>query len=178
MRDSLHRRLVSAKASFDVWEGLQNGRADYRTVAAMDPYAAFFNQAEHASFDSFIVNSCSLFEKRTDTVNFAFFLKMLKSNLGEAEYAAFEREIALLKPTWLKIGRIRNEAIGHRSSQKSVVEIFREVGITPEAIETFLDNSLRILNKISSSTLGAIPNRGFDEHEKMHTKKLLDYLRR
>ena len=180
MRDSLHRCLVSAEASFDVWEGIQEGRADHQKIAGMQPYAAFFNQAELALLESFIVNSYSLFEtgRRTgDTVNFRAFLNVCKADLDELELSGFEEAMKLLRPTWTKIAQIRNSAIGHRSSQRNVSDVFKKAGLTAHEIGIFLTNSLKLLNEISKSTLDGGSNARFNLFSKVHTENLLDDLR-
>lgn len=60
------------------------------------------------------------------------------------------------KPLWVKVGVLRNNAFGHRSDSKTIEEIFKEAGITPNQLKKLIDLTKRLLNTITRALDGTV----------------------
>lgn len=141
---------MQAQISFDLWEGLREARSCADTVKAMQPYASFFVGTEHALFDSFVVLSYSIFETRKDSVNMSILLKSVSSKIKDVEMAAIKDEVKSLKPTWLKLGVLRNEVVGHQALNLTSFQSFGKAAISPDEIREYLSKAQALLGRISS----------------------------
>ena len=140
---------MQAQISFDLWEGLREARSNVEIVNAMQPYAGFFVGTERALFDSFVVLSYSIFEMRKDTVNMSRLIRSVREKITEEKKPKIEDEVKLLKPTWLKLGILRNEVVGHQALNQSTFQSFQKAGVTPEEIQDYLSKSQDLLSTIS-----------------------------
>lgn len=175
LASSIFQSLTEANVSFDLWEGLREGRSDRETVKAMQPYAAFFTGTENALFDSFIVLLYALYETRKDTVSFNSLLQSLEGNAPEATLNNFRDRVKGLKRIWVKIGVLRNEAVGHQSLSSHPSQVFEKAAISPLQIREFLEESQRLLKDIALDCLGITII--FNVRCKSHLERLLTCVR-
>jgi len=174
---SLGTAITEARRHFQIWEALQEARADEVSVRSMNLYKEFFVPTISAHFESAIVFCYQLFETRNDTVNFS----SLKKALKEIEGRDIEQEQPLtdiqnkIKPIWVKISKLRNQSVGHLSSEKPQAEIFSQAGLSPEDVWDFLSLSMRLHQAITYPRSQSI--EGFNVEAKSATARLVAALR-
>lgn len=171
--NSIGDTISEARWHFQVWEALQEARADEASVRVMNRYLEFFSSTMRAHFESYVIACYQLCETRSDTVNFSSLKRALKEVEGrdidaEPELVTMQAE---MKPLWVKIGRLRNESVGHLSREKPQVEVFREVGVSAEEIESFMGLAAKLHQGITYPRDKSID--GFNIDGKPSTKRLL-----
>jgi hypothetical protein len=171
----LYRILTEAQISFDLWEGLREARSAQDTVDAMQRYAVFFTGAESAMLGSFIVLLYSLYETRWDTVNFHTLLRTLNPDLPPAENANLDACVKALKATWIKLGILRNEVVGHQALDRSPYESFSKAAVSPQEIRDYLIGSQTLLGHISSTVFNTC--LAFNIKGKPYLERLLTDMR-
>jgi hypothetical protein len=175
--ESLAITITEARWHFQIWEALQEARADEASVRAMNRYKEFFVATMSAHFESAIVSCYQLFETREDTVNFS----TLKKALKEAEKRDLDQEQTLadiqrdIRPIWVKIARLRNNAVGHTSSETPQAEIFAKADLKPQDIWAFLDLAIKLHQGITYPRSQAM--EGFNINGKPATNLLMKALR-
>ena len=176
--DSLGLTITEARWHFQIWEALQEQRADPAAVRVMNKYLEFFRSTQAAHFDATIVNSYQLFETRTDTVNFS----TLKTALKALEARDIDKEPELvrlqgeIKPLWIKIAHLRNNVVGHYSSAKPQIELFNDSKITPEDIWSFFKLTMALHQGITRPRNRNI--EAFNINGKPATVALIDALKK
>ncbi len=147
--DGIGDTISSAQWHFDVWEAIEESRSDPKNVEVLNKYIEFFRATGLSLFESYIISCYQLFETRKDTVSFP----QLKRELMSAESLDIDANAIasqqLLKPTWKKICRIRNNTVGHMSNDKNVADIYKEVDLKPAEIRTYIEECKKLLNNIT-----------------------------
>ncbi len=69
--------------------------------------------------------------------------------MPDTKLKAIEKRYQGLRPTWLKIATLRNEAFGHRPINSELSDVFRKASITPKDIRVLIDDTQLFLNEIS-----------------------------
>jgi hypothetical protein len=117
----------------------------------MNNYHPFFVVAIHAHFVACVDALYSLYETRPDTHNIPQLLTKLKSDghLSDEELASFQQRYEMLKPTWVKVGILRNNAFGHRSSTEDMSEVFQKAQLAPDDLHDLIEGTKSLLNDIS-----------------------------
>lgn len=174
---SLATTITEARWHFQIWEALQEARADAASVKAMNRYKEFFVATMSAHFESAIVSCYQLFETRDDTVNFFSLKKVLKGSEKrdidqEHALAELQRDI---RPIWIKIAKVRNNAVGHMSSDKPQSEVFEKADLKPQDIWSFLDMTIKLHHGITYPRNQTI--EGFAIDGKPATNHLMEVLR-
>ena len=174
--ESLAITITEARWHFQVWEALQEARSDEASLEAMNRYKEFFVPTMSAHFESTIVACYQLLETRDDTVSFSTLKKALKDiekrDLDQEQpMAGIQRDI---HPIWIKIARLRNQAVGHVSSEKPQSEIFAQADLKPQDIWTFIDLSIRLHQGITYPRSQTI--EGFNINGKPATAHLIKML--
>jgi len=172
---TLYRILTEAQTSFDLWEGLREARSDQATVDAMQRYSVFFTGTESALLDSFIVLLYSLFETRRDTINFHTLIRTLDLTLSATQKADLADRVKALKATWLKLGILRNEVVGHQSLNQLPAQSFAKAAISPQEIQDYLIKSQALLGHISSTLFNTCLS--FNVKGKPYLERLLTDMR-
>lgn len=172
---AIFQSLTEAEINFDLWEGLREGRSDRETVRALQPYAAFFSGAENALFDSFILILYAVYETRRDTVSITALLKAVEATVLTAPLEVFKARAKALKPAWVKVGILRNEAVGHQALNTIPARVFENAAISPQAIRELLKDSQRLLADIALEAFKI--KMVFNARSKPHLDRLLADLR-
>jgi hypothetical protein len=77
----------------------------------------------------------SVLETRNDTHNIPGLLRAVRRcGKDAAALSTIEAKVESLRPTWVKVSRIRNEVFGHRSKERSPTQVFAEIDLLPEQI--------------------------------------------
>ncbi len=176
--DLLALTISQARGHFQVWEALQESKADPASVRVMNGYREFFHFTEKALFASCIVACNLLFEKNKKTVSF----HSLKTSLKASESRDIEREPELaalldrMKTLWIKVGRLRNEAFGHVSNKATQQEVFSKAQVSGQDLQDFLDLAVKLHHGITHPRTQSF--EAFNLNGKPATLRLLDRLSR
>ncbi len=143
--------ISSAQWHFDVWEALEEARANSQNVSVLNKYLEFFRATGTANFESYIISCYQLFETRRDTVSFPQLKRELKTALNfdvDSDPEAVKTQ-ASLRPIWQKICKLRNESVGHLTIDKPIARVYVEADIKPEQIRLFIDGVKELINNIT-----------------------------
>ncbi|NIJ88580.1 hypothetical protein FHR49_001367 [Xanthomonas campestris] len=131
LRKSLHTMLTQAEIDLEMWQAMRKARSDHDVVVMLNRrYGRFYIAAENALFNSLISISYKAFETRRDTINFWQLHRTLPASMKPEVEAELDVLFARIKSIWLKVGIVRNNIVGHQSSENSVEEFHRIAGIT------------------------------------------------
>ena len=146
IRKSLHTMLTQAEIDLEMWQAMRKARSDPEVVVMLNrKYGRFYIAAENALFNSLITILYKALETRRDTVNFGQLIKTLPPSMDPEIKAELEELSGKLKPTWVKIGLVRNKVVGHQSLQESTEDVHRLAGITILELEEFVKNAQHLL---------------------------------
>jgi len=145
----LRQAAMHAALNYEVWWVYKSSDTRPRYVDAMNRYHIHFTTAIHAHFVAMISALYRIYETRDDTHNFKALLRAISDEHGAAATAPFEQQFDALKPIWIKVGRLRNEAFGHRSTAASIEEVFASVQVSPNEFKKLIEGTRELLNSIS-----------------------------
>ncbi|MBB2756031.1 UNVERIFIED_ORG: hypothetical protein GGR68_000129 [Xanthomonas campestris] len=150
LRRELHTMLTQAEIDLEMWQAMRKARSDREVLVMLNRrYGRFYIAAENALFNSLISILYKAFEKRKDTINFHQLRKTFPASITpeiEAELGALFTKI---KVTWVKVGIVRNNIVGHQSSENSVEEVHRLADITIPELEELVKNMQHLLYLIA-----------------------------
>ncbi|MDO9514553.1 MAG: hypothetical protein Q7J01_00435 [Syntrophales bacterium] len=175
---SLATAITEARWHFQIWEALQEAKANETSVKLMNLYKEFFVPTMSAHFESASISCCQLFETRSDTVNFPSLIRGLKKVEGrdimkEQPLVDIQKRVKLI---WVKISQIRNQSVGHVSSKKPQTEIFAQAGLSPQDVWAFIDLSIKLHQGITYPRNQSI--EGFNVNGKPATTRLIESLKK
>ena len=143
------RVLFRANVFFESWwqsAGVE-GRRAFKQF--WDEHWEFWRFNEHAMQFAFVVYSASLFETRTDTVNFGGLWRETKPYRSDgALETEFEYMWTEIQPVAKSVIVLRSNAMAHRSKALSYNNAFKIANVTPDQIRVFLQSAWRLLNII------------------------------
>jgi hypothetical protein len=156
--EALRHSANVASLNYDIWWVYKS--KEYRPiyVDTMNRYLGFFDTSLHAHFVALLVALYPMYETRRDTFNLPRLLKVLdkERRISANVLAKANALYAEAKPLWVKVGVLRNNAFGHRSDSKTIEEIFKEAGITPNQLKKLIELTKRLLNTISRALDGSV----------------------
>ena len=151
IRQSLHTMLTQAEIDFDMWVAMRNARQDHNVIVMLNRrYGRFYVAAENAFFNSLITILYEVFERRSDTVNFWNLRKTLPEDADPALLQELDKSFASIKKTWLRIGVIRNEVVGHQTLKRTAKESHAFAGMTFDDIQGMIKSCQELLFHIAS----------------------------
>jgi hypothetical protein len=174
--DLLGLTISQARRHFQVWEALEEAKAEPAKVRAMNLYLEFFDSNSKALFVSCIAACYCLFEGNKKAVSF----RSLKDSLNSFDNRDIEQEPELadlqakMKTLWTKISRLRNEAFGHVSNNATPREVFAKAKVSPQDIQDFLDLAVKLHHGITYPRTQSFD--AFNLDGKPATRRLLDQL--
>jgi hypothetical protein len=115
----------------------------------MNRYHIFFATGIHAHFVAMIAALYRIYETRNDTHNFKTLLAAIADWASAEATQEFQQRFEILKPIWVKVSRLRNEAFGHRSAGARIKDIFAAVQVTPDEFRQLIVGTQELLNAIS-----------------------------
>ena len=151
--NSLCETATNASLNYDIWWALKSSDTRPLFVNSMNRYKIYFSVAINSHFMAFVVGLYMLYEKRSDTTNIPNALKVLKSN---REISGVTQELVCTlyneaKPIWVKICVLRNNFVGHNSSEKAFDEIFRVANIKPDEIKALIEITKKLLTGLADA---------------------------
>jgi hypothetical protein len=150
LRQSLHTMLTQAEIDLEMWQAMRKARSDHEVVVMLNRrYGRFYIAAENALFNSLILILYKAFETRKDTVNFWQLRKTLPASVAPEIKAELDGMFTKIKTTWVKVGIVRNNIVGHQSSENSVEEFHRLAGITILELEDLVKDMQHLLYLIA-----------------------------
>lgn len=145
-RQSLHTMLTQAEIDLEMWHAMRKARSDHEVVVMLNRrYGRFFIAAENALFNSLISILYKAFETRRDTINFWQLRKTLPASMAPEIEAELDGQFFKIKSTWIKVGIVRNNVVGHQSSENSVDEFHRIADITILELEELVKDMQHLL---------------------------------
>lgn len=151
LRQSLHTMLTQAEIDLEMWQAMRNARFDHDFAVMLNRrYGRFYIAAENALFNSLISILYKAFETRTDTVNFWQLRKTLPISMAPEIKSELASLFAKIKATWIKVGIVRNNIVGHQSSENSAEEFHRLAGITILELEELVNDMQQLLYLIAT----------------------------
>lgn len=149
--DELRHTVVVAMQNFDIWWVYKQRQDRTRYINVLNAYPAFFQTSLHAHFVALIVALYRLYETRNDTFNLTELMKRVESEtaISPQSLSAIKRKIAAARKQWVKVCILRNEAFGHRAHSRSVSEVFKKAGVTPNELRGLIHRTKNIMNAIS-----------------------------
>ncbi len=155
-RQELFMRINQAQVQHDLLVALRDCTAIPENLVKFNRNLRFFASVESALFNSTVVLLYTLYERRKDTVNFHQLLEQLRSSVPPEDLDAYLERLKLIKPTWVRVGVIRNELVGHQTLERSRVSAESKAGLKFSDVDTLLAHARELLFDISS--------RHFDTH--------------
>ncbi|QBN30934.1 hypothetical protein EBA02_02730 [Xanthomonas oryzae pv. oryzae] len=139
LRRSLHLMLTQAEIDLEMWQAMCKSREDREVMAMINRrYSRFYIAAENALFNSLISILYKAFENRKDTIN----LRQLRRSLPNLNNPNIEAELDTLfkkiEVVWVKVCVLRNNIVGHQSSEKSAEDFHGIANITTLDLEVLV----------------------------------------
>jgi len=145
--------MIGAGLSYDVWRVYTNPpeRKEYR--ATMNRYALFFAISIHAHFVAMLVALYRVYETRDDTYNIPTLLRHVRREkiLPESVIDKLDEKYKTVKPLWVKVGILRNEAFAHKTVEANSDEIFKKANVTPDQVRELIKATKDLLNEFSQA---------------------------
>lgn len=151
----LRQAASHAALNYEIWWVYKSSETRPVYIDTMNRYPIFFHTAIHAHFVAMIIALYRIFETREDTHNFRGLLRELVNEFDadNSDVQTFRERYRDLKPTWVKISKLRNNAFGHRNSEATIKEVFAEVAVSPNEFRDFIIQTQELLNDISRQYL-------------------------
>ena len=154
IREELFRRIDDVNVQHGVLEGFRVAMLDAGIVVAYNRNVRFFGTVEASLFNSIVVLLYSLYETRSDTVNFRTLLDAIAAVSGEEQAREYRQRISNLKPIIAKVCMLRNEAIGHQSTDRPLSETHTRANLLYSDVEMLLTETMQLFVDISSAQFG------------------------
>ena len=150
LQQSLHTMLTQAEIDLEMWQAMRKGRSDTEVVIMLNRrYGRFYIAAENALFNSLITILYKAFESRKDTVNFSELRRSLPASMPTGVKEELDALFAKIKRVWKKISIVRNNIVGHQSSEGSAGEFHRIAGISIKELEEVVKDMQHLLYLIA-----------------------------
>ncbi|MES2415204.1 MAG: hypothetical protein V4614_15470 [Pseudomonadota bacterium] len=147
----LFMMLTHAQVDMEMWIAMRYRRQGDEAVAMLNRrYARFYSVAETALFNSVIVLLYSVFEKRTDTVNFHSLLATFEATSDPAFLNKLDKSFKEMKKTWIRISLLRNNVVGHQSLELSDKQKELAAGMSIGDMRTMLEACKELLFEIGT----------------------------
>ncbi|MEA9576938.1 hypothetical protein [Xanthomonas campestris] len=150
LRKSLHTMLTQAEIDLEMWQAMRNARSDREVLVMINRrYGRFYIAAENALFNSLISILYKAFETRKDTINFWELRRTFPASMTPGIEAELGALFVKIKATWVKVGIVRNNIVGHQSSENSAEEVHRLADITILELEELVRDMQHLLYLIA-----------------------------
>jgi hypothetical protein len=175
--EEIFHTLIEVEDSFKIWNKLKEHQSMQCSVNKMKKYSDFFLTTIQAHFTLYVIGLYRLFETRNDTVNIPKLKEFLEkgNKLENNKIQELNDLLSTAKNIWIKISILRNEAIGHSAKKFPITEVFQKAKITPLEIENLIDNTIKLMNKITYSLYNE--SSFLLSKAEIHTDKLIKELK-
>tara|TARA_R110000796_G_scaffold206475_1_gene322806 strand:+ start:53 stop:610 length:558 start_codon:yes stop_codon:yes gene_type:complete len=146
--DILARLIERSRAYFDLYKFIEG--SDYRPqiIDQMNDYFWFFRFQGHILRYVLIVELGALFEKTNKSVCFQSVLERAKSRIHHVKHAELTQVLEDAHVVSSKVSTLRNKAFAHRDSRLDFDDAFKEAGITLDEIESLIEASKALADKL------------------------------
>ncbi len=175
--EELQNTIKTANLNYEIWWIYKNKETRELYLDAVKTYPLFFQISFHAHFVAMIVSIYRLYETRKDTINIPQLVKLLenKNVISNKDIEEIKFDIKQIKPLWVKVSVLRNNAFGHSSNELDYDEILKEANVKLNQFKEIIDESKSILNKIT--VLWNNSSQAFNLKSTKDTIKLLEDLK-
>jgi|GEM_PF-2362160 len=150
IRQSLYKMLTHAEIDFEMWQAMRKARSDKEVASMLNRrYGHFYIAAENALFNSLITILYKMFETCDNTINFRQLFNTLPTDISPEIKAELDGLRANIKDTWIKVGLVRNNIVGHQSLEQSPEEVHCIAGITLSDLHRLIKNAQHLLYLIA-----------------------------
>jgi hypothetical protein len=150
VREVIERAIELARR-YAVWWQLSNKDTFAQNEAVVNDHEDYFTTTTHALFESFVVITYQLYERRNDTISIPTLIESLAPSNAE-----LSRELAAMvdrnKPLLAKAFAIRSGVYAHRSKKQPPEAIFSAAGITARGMETIVRVTTDIVASLADAT--------------------------
>ncbi|MGZ4883694.1 MAG: AbiU2 domain-containing protein [Halobacteriota archaeon] len=149
--DELRQATVAADLNYQIWWAYKSPDTRPRFIDTLNGYPLFFQTSIHAHFVALLVALYRLYETRHDTFNIPNLLRSLRAQALLPDSTIDEIELLQknLKPLWLKVKLLRNEAFAHRTRALSFDEIFKKAKATPNDLRDLIEKTKHLINRVT-----------------------------
>lgn len=142
--------LVLARRFFDIWWVYEGADTRPSALEAMNRFPEFFRFDEHAQFVSLVTHLASLFENRSDTINFDALIAEAQAQalVPSAALAAAGAALSSVAHLRSKIALLRSNLFSHRSASLSYEDAFTKAAITPFQLRDLTEAGREIVNAL------------------------------
>ncbi|MFC1476611.1 hypothetical protein ACFL5S_01450 [Fibrobacterota bacterium] len=146
----LRHTIMLAHANHNIWLCYKKPYTRRKYLSTMNRHLSFFSTSLHAHFVAMIIALYRLLETKKETVNLNSFLKVLKEkeNFDRLSLGYLKSRITRMKPSWLKVNRVRNNIFAHRRAGISSDEIFRRSGLSYKDFRQLIRNSFNFVEHV------------------------------
>lgn len=156
VRQALFMRINQAQVHHDLLVSLRDSTAVQDNLVKLNRNLRFFAGVESALYNSIVVLLYSLYETRKDTVNFHQLLELSESTIFSNNLGEYQDRLKDIKPTWVRVGIIRNELVGHQTLEHDWAAAELKADLKFLDVDALLAHAKQLLFDISS--------RHFDTH--------------
>ena len=145
----------------------------------MNKYDMHFHTAIHAHFVAMIIPLYRMYETRGDTFNIPRFVDRLFDDdvISQTDHDELIGDFQnIIKPHWIKISIIRNEALGHHAINQTMEAVFKRADAKNVIFEEIISYTKDILVRLAQ--ILSYSNFCFDCNSRSDTLKLLKDLKK
>ena len=149
VREVIERAIELARR-YAVWWQLSYKASFAQNEAVVNDHEDYFTTTTHALFESFVVITYQLYERRKDTISIPVLIDALAdsdASLCNELKARVERN----KPLLAKAFAIRCGVYAHRSKHQPPEAIFSSAGLSAHDIEAIVDMTMDIVASIAEA---------------------------
>lgn len=142
--------IVLAQRFYDVWWLYEGADTRPSILAAMNRFPEFFRFDSHAQFVALVTHLASLFESRSDTINFSALISEAEVDqlIPVTALAAAKGKLDQVSDLRPKLTILRNNSFAHRSASLSYDNSFIRAAITPFQLRNLIDAGFGIINTL------------------------------
>lgn len=173
----LQDAAISAGLNYEIWWLLKSRDTRPKYIQVMNEYVGYFRVAIQAHFVAMLIALYRIFETRKETHNFPRLLDRLEADtvLSADVIIALRSKYALLKPLWVKVSILRNEAFGHRTLELDTEAVFVKAGITGDELKQLVEQTQELLNELTLALRES--TRAFNLSATKDTVRMLEALK-
>ena len=151
---------TAAQANFHIWKTLNLLKGDSKHLNAINDweYVDFFHAAIWGSRELVFLSLGKIFDKGKGTLKVCKLAKRLKDNQLRDDFDSLNKKH---KEVIDKIKKVRNRTVAHNEKSNDSTRVFQEAGVTPDEIESLIDDVRIMLNAAADreSILNPIPEK-------------------
>ena len=147
-------RINHAQIHHDLLTALRQCTATQENLVKFNRNVRFFSGVDSALFNSTIVLLYTLYERRSDTVNFGRLLDLIQPSITTEDMASHTKSLEAIKPTWIRVGILRNEMVGHQTLDRDRAAVQSKANLGFSDVDGLLAHAKDLLFDISCRHFG------------------------